>query len=238
MTKRSKKPRKHPLFKRYNNDRLTRWAIRAKQAFRKGKKKEYERYIARLTGGMSMKFGRLIAKANKGQLFSPFDPKYHMIATVTKMGFADYLEKEGGCLEIMRDALETYRPSRGIFVPYADKAIFYYYLKAFEDYLIREDSRCMHLDSGWASKSKYFKQRHYISESAVQRKLADAFSLLPPKRGQVCVLRYLELHITAAIARQLKISMSTVRVAKKKALETLREKAPEVYKICKKFDKL
>lgn len=226
------------LLKRYSKDSLTEWAIKAKGALKDGKKIQYQNWVENITDRMRPKFKRLQVKAYKGQMTSPFDPINHSISQVFKMGFGDWLMKEGGNILIIEQVLKGYNPKLGPFLPYANQTIYFYFLKNFEEYLYKEDLRCNPIQMGDVSKSKYFKRRAFLYEPAVCKKLKKAFDALSPQRRQICTLHYLEFLKTKAIAHELHISQSTVRVSKKKALATLKEKEPVVYDICLRFDKL
>ncbi|MBI2645627.1 MAG: sigma-70 family RNA polymerase sigma factor [Deltaproteobacteria bacterium] len=223
--------------KKYEGDPPTLLAIKAKQAFKKGQQKKFEELVNALAQVMRPKFQRILANLDQGRVFSPIDPKNHLLSLDLKRGYADAI-REGERFSIMEQVIHGYRPSRGKFIPYADKAVYFYFLKGFKEYLYQEDGRCMQMPFGSVSKKKYFKQRMFFSETAIQKKLMDAFRLLPEKRKEVCILHYLDFLKTSAIARTLEISQSTVRVAKKKALEMLRASSSEIYQLCKKFDAL
>ena len=238
MTKKPNKSRTPRLEKKYKDDPLTLEAVRARRAFRQGDEKMLEEHISSIAYTMKPKWNRLHEKLEDRQIRSPFDPKYHEIGDLTPWNFLEDFWKQNIHLEILRAVIRDYRPSRGAFLPYANKMIYFFFLKAFKRWLMRNLDDCQPLREGIVNKSKYFKQVRYLSETSVQNKLRKAFLTLPIKQANVCLGHYLSHYKTGHLIKWLEIKPSTLRVLKKNALDTLKKTHADVYEICKKYDKL
>lgn len=171
---------------------LTALAIKARAALRKKKKSQFQKLIYELTWRLGPKFGRIQSKLINGRTQSPIDPKNHTLMTVDLLDYAEEFDHYIK-YKIVEKVVRTYRPKQGHFLSYANKVIYYYFLKNLEVWLLIHDPRCKPIKIGRAQKTKYFKQRMFLNESSLRRMMKEAFQLLPYSQRTICDLRYLRI---------------------------------------------
>ena len=110
--------------------RITKLATEAKQALKDKNKKKLTELIESLTEEMKPKFLRFFAKLENRRMYSPIDAKNHDIDPWDFEDYIEHLDKKDK-YRIVHATVRGYDPSRGPFLPYANRVIYYHFLKEY-----------------------------------------------------------------------------------------------------------